>query len=169
MNLYRLRLNIHSSWLTPWQADTMSGLLCWTLARTEGADVLRREILDPAARGSPPFVLSDAFPAGLLPVPAVLRAMPWPEEQRKRVKRARWLLAEDFYKLQKGVLPPAERLLPDDEVHQKLLNLRNKLDRTSGTTGAAGEGGLFSVEETFLARDWLRPQERPNRPSELVL
>jgi len=167
MRLYRLRLRIHSPWLTPWQSDTLAGLLCWALARTEGADVLQREILGPAAAGQPPFVLSDAFPHGLLPVPALLRAATWPADARKTVKRARWLPVEDFQCFQKGALPPLECLRSNADVLQPVLNLRNKLDRISGTTGGAGEGGLFSVRETYLARAWLKPDGQPERPAEL--
>ena len=165
MNLYRLRLRPRSAWVTPWQADTLSGLLCWTLARSEGQDVLQREILQPAARGDPPFVLSDAFPAGLLPVPVSVRLHDYPPEQRKNIKRARWLPVDDFRRFQTGTAPPPDNLLPDGTVYQSLLNLRNKLDRASGTTGGAGEGGLFSVLERHFKPEWIKQ----GHPAELDL
>ena len=51
MNLYRFRLIPESPWRTPWQSDTLAGLLCWMCARTEGDTVLRRQIIEPALAG----------------------------------------------------------------------------------------------------------------------
>ena len=90
MNLYRFRIVPESAWRTPWQSDTFSGLLCGAIARLDGNEVLRREVIEPALAGRPPFVVSDAFPGDRLPVPAFIRLFPsWPPDERKAVKRAR--------------------------------------------------------------------------------
>ncbi len=145
MRLYRLRIQSLSPWVTPWQADTLFGMLCWTAARCWGAERLRTEILEPALEGEPPFVLSDAFPGDLLPIPIVLRLINWGEEERKRIKRARWLLPSAFRTVQEGGRPEAGDLL--DDVFVKSGRLRNTLSRATGTTG---DDGLFPVEETAL-------------------
>lgn len=167
MNLYRLKLNVHSPWLTPWQSDTLAGLLCWTMARTQGTDILKQEILDPAISGSPPFVVSDAFPVGLFPVPALLRAQPWSHEEQKQVRRARWLPTEDFMAFQQGTLPQPSQLLIADKVYQPVRNLRNQLSRMSNTTSEGGR--LFTTEETYLSPDWIKPGKEPNRTPELAI
>jgi CRISPR-associated protein Csm4 len=145
--VYRFRLRPRSAWRTPWQADTLAGLLCWTCARTRGEGALRAEILEPMLAGRPPFVLSDAFPGELLPVPLVTRLADWPAEARKTVKRARWLGPEAFRRARAG-----ERLDVSDLVLAPLVTeheqTRNTLDRRTDTTGDAGS--LYALPEFRL-------------------
>ncbi|MFN3467310.1 MAG: type III-A CRISPR-associated RAMP protein Csm4, partial [Candidatus Brocadiales bacterium] len=68
METYRLRLKLVSSFITPWQADTIFGSLCWTFVRHYGAQKLK-EFLTLYREGQPPFILSSGFPGNLLPVP----------------------------------------------------------------------------------------------------
>jgi len=147
MKLYRLKLKPLSPWRTPWQADTLAGMLCWACARTEGGAALRREILEPAMRGAPPFVLSDAFPGDLLPAPEFIRLGDWPSEHRKAVKKARWLRQEAFWRAQSGQALTPDDLLADD-VFKPHAQTRNMLDRLTDTTGAGGQ--LFTLDEMWL-------------------
>jgi CRISPR-associated protein Csm4 len=149
MNLYRFRLIPESPWRTPWQADTLSGLLCWTCARTEGDDVLRQQLIEPALAGRPPFVLSDALPGERLPLPAAVRTLDVPAELRKPLKRARWLLPESFRQLQAGVVPGTGAMLRDAGVVE-YTQLRNTIGRASNTTNSGG--GLFPTEESVLKK-----------------
>lgn len=158
--LFRLRLRPRSPWRTPWQADTLSGMLCWMCARMEGGQTLRAEILEPMLAGEPPFVLSDAFPGNLLPVPLVVRLLPWPPEARKAVKRARWLSAAAFRRAIVG-----EALTLDDLVMESPLvehgHTRNTLGRLNDTTGDGGslfthpEHRLAPGHPTLAGADWL--------------
>ncbi len=68
MKSVRFRLRPLAGWATPWQADSLFGALCWELARAAGEPALAR-VLDHFRKGPPPFLLSDAFPADLLPRP----------------------------------------------------------------------------------------------------
>lgn len=147
MKLFRIKLQPQSPWLTPWHADTLSGYLCWTYARNAGEDALLRDIIDPALAGKPPFTLSDAFPGDLLPLPAVLQMREWPAEERKHVRRARWLQPESFGRAQSGTALSLTELLLDDVFH-RYAHLRNTLDRLTDTTGEAGS--LFSLGETVI-------------------
>lgn len=150
MKLLHFKLRPLSAWRTPWQADTLTGLLCWAAARLGERDLLEDGITVPALRGEPPFVLSDAFPGDLLPIPAVLRLRNWPEDQRKAIKRARWLSRDSFLAVRHGApsLQPAD-LLPDGYVFFHHNRLRNTLDRS--TQGTPGRGGLWPCWETRLA------------------
>jgi CRISPR-associated protein Csm4 len=148
MQLYRLRIKPLSAWRTPWQSDTLAGLLCWTCARCLGEDVLRNEILDPAEAGRPPFVLSDAFPGDLLPVPLSVRLHDWPADQRKSVKRARWVSSQSFERLQRGGEPALDDLISDSPI-RAAAQTRNTLSRSTKTTG--DPGSLFSADESLLA------------------
>lgn len=149
MNLYRFRLVPESPWCTPWQADTLSGLLCWTCARTEGDDVLQQQMIQPALGGRPPFVVSDAFPGDRLPLPAAVRTLDVPAELRKPLKRARWLLPTAFRQLQAGIVPGTGEMLRDAGTLE-YTQLRNTIDRASNATSNAG--GLFPTEESVLKR-----------------
>lgn len=149
MDLYRFRLVPESGWRTPWQSDTLSGMLCGAIARLEGSEVLRREVIDPALAGRPAFVISDAFPGDRLPIPAFVRLLPsWPPDQRKAVKRARWFDQEAFVRVQRGHLPESADLIPDSGFHES-VQLHNTISRTSNA--AMDEGGLYPREETHLA------------------
>src|SRR3989338_8251403 len=96
MKTYRLKIKPHSSFLTPWHADTIFGSLCWIMAWREGKDVLTK-FLEDYKNGIPPFVLSDGFPTDLLPAPAHLSLM-MPKGERledyengKKLKKMAWL------------------------------------------------------------------------------
>lgn len=150
MQLYRVRLLPESPWLTPWQSDTLSGLLCWTCARTEGDRVLRDEIIEPGLNGEPPFIVSDAFPEDWLPIPAVVRLAPWAATDRKPIKRARWVDRSTFTQIQDGSCPQVDELIPDRGIHE-YLQLRNTIGRISNTTTRGG--GLYSTSERVLGTD----------------
>jgi CRISPR-associated protein Csm4 len=150
MNLYRFRLVPESPWRTPWQSDTLAGLLCWMCARTEGDTVLRQQIIEPALAGRPPFVLSDAFPGDWLRVPAAVRLLDSPAEQRKTVKRAKWLSQKSFGRLQCGELPTMSELIHESGILE-YTQLRNTISRSSNTT--TDGGGLFPTQESVLDKD----------------
>jgi hypothetical protein len=105
------------------------------------------EIVDPALDGRPPFVLSDAFPGDWLPVPAGVRLAEWPPQNRKTVKRARWLSAEAFQRVQRGEIPDLADLIQAPGVRE-YTQLRNTIGRTSNTTAQGGD--LFPTEEAVL-------------------
>lgn len=147
--LYRIRLRPRSAWRTPWQSDTLMGLLCWICARTEGAAVLQTELIQPMQSGTPPFVLSDAFPGDLLPIPAVARLAAWAPQVRKRVKRAQWILPRAFDGFRRGGRIEIQDLVLDSPIVEQ-ARTRNTLARMTDTTGL--EGSLFDVVEFQLDR-----------------
>jgi CRISPR-associated protein Csm4 len=149
MNLYRFRLIPESPWRTPWQSDTLAGLLCWMCARTEGDSVLQQGIIEPALAGRPPFVLSDAFPGDWLPLPTAVRLLDAPAEQRKTIKRAKWLSRQTFGRLQRGELPVMSELIHHSGIRE-YTQLRNTINRLSNTTT---DGSLFPTEESVLDKD----------------
>jgi CRISPR-associated protein Csm4 len=158
--LHRLRLRPRSAWRTPWQADTLAGMLCWMCARTEGEGVLRAEILDPMLGGAPPFVLSDAFPGDLLPVPAAVRLLPRAPDAHKSVKRARWISREAHARACAGGEVAVEELVAEPPIAEH-GHTRNTLSRLTDTTGE--EGSLFTHPEyridtshaALAGADWL--------------
>ncbi len=150
MHLYRFTLIPESAWRTPWQSDTLAGMLCGAVARLEGGEVLRREIIDTALAGRPPFVVSDAFPGDWLPIPAFTRLLDWPSDLRKTVKRARWLSRESFERVQQGQPVTLKDFIHESGIHET-SHLHNTISRASNTTSDGGS--LYSREETYLAKD----------------
>ena len=144
--LVRLKLKPLGVWTTPWQADSLLGALACSWARSRGQRALRRDFLDPWLAGTPRFVISDAFPDDSLPVPAALPLWwDWPPEQRKAVKKRRWLTEADFHRVQCGRKPElrSARVAVRDYVR-----LRNALSRATDATGRRGE--LFEVPFSSL-------------------
>lgn len=149
MHLYRLHLRPRSPWRTHWQADTLTGALCATAARVHGPEFLRSRLIDPMLEGDPPFILSDAFPGELLPVPAWLRIADLPSgANRKALKSARWLPRADFLRARAGDAPPPEHLVEESSVYVHETTRHNTLSRESDAS--LGEGGLFNRPETLL-------------------
>lgn len=152
MKLLQYKLRPLSAWRTPWQADTLTGLLCWAAARLGEHDFLENIITAPALRGEPAFVLSDAFPGDLLPIPFILRLQSWPEEHRKTVKQARWLTRDKFTALRQGISIQWTDLINEDHAFTEHHRLRNTLNRI--TQGTPEHDGLWTSSET-----WLSPKE----------
>ncbi|MEZ6127786.1 MAG: hypothetical protein R3C59_03830 [Planctomycetaceae bacterium] len=155
MKLYRLQIRPLSPWATPWQADTLFGLLCWTCARTSGAAVLQQEILEPSLDRRPPFVVSDAFPSGWFPVPASLKSTEFlnsrPKTDRgdsKLIRKSNWMTRAGFLRYVNGEPPTSDsfaRISPvtaEGEVH-------NQIARGSGST----DNGELFVSDTWQLRD----------------
>jgi len=148
MEVVRYIITPHSSWCTPWQADTLGGQLYALCARLHGPDLLREALLEPALRGEPAFVLSDGLPGNLIPVPAVVRTQDRPVVQRRQIRAARWTTDQGLQQLMEGGLPEHDALFTDAQVFHQVLRVRNTLDRT--TQGTPDQGGLWNTTETWL-------------------
>ncbi len=119
------------------------GALAVSWMRSHGPEALRRDFIDPWLAREPRFVVSDAFPGDALPAPAslTLPLWEWGEEERKSVKKLRWLSHECFEAVQKGVKPTLKRA-PGVSVENNVL-MRNSVSRS--TEAAATHDGLFEV------------------------
>jgi CRISPR-associated protein Csm4 len=161
VKLYRLKLRPRSPWRTPWQADTLTGALCSIAARAHGPEFLTQRLIRPMLSGSPPFVLSDAFPGDLLPLPVPLRlAKHPPDADRKAIKRGRWLPRENFLALRAAAADsdvPWTRILPDSTVFCAQTTQHSTLARDSDAS--LEEGGLFSRPDTCLPAAQTGPAE----------
>jgi len=152
MRLYRLKLRPNSAWRTPWQADTLTGALCSVAARVHGAEFLRRKLIEPMLVGLPPFVLSDACPGHLLPLPVTVRLFDPPEAtDRKTLKRGRWISKNHFLALRANMINghvPWQQIRSDDDVFCEQATRHNTLARDSNAS--LEEAGLFSRQQTLL-------------------
>ena len=140
MTTWRLRLRPRSSWATPLRADSLFGALSWAWVELfpESFGKMLPEFAGP---GDPPFILSDAFPGDLLPLPLHVRT---PVSEKK--------LKPSIYIWQAGFrdLSTASGSLGADVVDKPFgsgSQIRTAIDRVLGS--AAG-GQLFEIGTEHL-------------------
>lgn len=150
MRDYRIRLKLKSHSGTPWQSDTIFGHLCWQVVYGAiDADI--QSFLKPFLNGKPPFVLSDGFPAGMMPRPLLMSA-PDPvstvEEYaaNKRWRKAVYYTLDDFLRVCRGGKPEGE---PLDDPWLHMITPHASLDRITNTTSSEG-GGFYETESESL-------------------
>lgn len=95
MQTYRFTLRPLSAFGTPLAGDTLFGQLCWTLRHQLGNARLN-ELLHGYTSSQPFVVLSDALPAGHVPLPNVpsdtwQKPTPADAPDRKALKKKKWL------------------------------------------------------------------------------
>ena len=150
MKTYLLRIKPHGSFLTPWQADTIFGSLCWVMAWRQGEAILA-QFLEDCKNGNPPFVLSDGFPGDRLPAPLHMPLMAPKSESledyqnAKRLKKVLWLTPKNFESVRNGKM---EIQFQDVKAFETFTTLHSSINRITGTTG--DEGSLFELEEYTL-------------------
>ncbi|HRZ84244.1 MAG TPA: hypothetical protein P5069_17475 [Candidatus Hydrogenedentes bacterium] len=147
---YRLRLRLLSPLGTPMQSDTLFGHLAWLEAWRGGEEGVRG-FLAPFLGGAPPFVLSDAFPAGLLPRPLFVPEAPGggvPARAgfaaAKRWLKAPFVSAADFAALLAGPAAAA----PHDSPWESAETPHASIDRNTWTTTPGGQ--FFSTASLVL-------------------
>jgi CRISPR-associated protein Csm4 len=154
---YRATLHPRSATLTPWQADTLFGHLCWLMRYADGEASLQAFLAE-YRRGAPPLLFSDGFPGDWLPRPLV----PPPGLPRERAKAAqvramreakagkgvRWVSLDEFNTLRRG---QPVTLTPRPALAAQRTVLKNQINRlTFGTTPAleeVGGGNLYNADE----------------------
>lgn len=156
MRSYRIDIAVPSGFITPWQSDTLLGHLCWVAERQgsfrnfKGATGL----INLFRATDIPFVISDGFPAGLLPAPITLKGRFLSKSSEnldrdsyalmKKAKKREYLSLEQFQAFQQGKVPNLEI---ESKGFVKETTLHNKISRFTNTTGDAGS--LFERDEIF--------------------
>ncbi|MFZ4437617.1 MAG: type III-A CRISPR-associated RAMP protein Csm4 [Syntrophales bacterium] len=156
MRTYLIDLATPSAFITPWQADTLFGHLCWAAERHDGFKHFKGAagLIDFFRSNNPPFILSDGYPAGLLPTPITLKNLYQPTSQDdlnldrygflKRAKKKEYLTLEQFQVFQRGGIP---NITDDQKGFVSATTLHNQLNRLTNTTG--NQGSLFELDERF--------------------
>ena len=174
MQAYRFTLQPLSAFGTPLAGDTLFGQLCWTLRHQLGNDRLNA-LLGGYTNGKPFAVISDALPAGHVPLPSVPSSL-WAassDTDRKLLKKKLWLpstaLAENFPEWQARARSDADvarasvvdcndcqgQASARSDTHVALQTERaqphNTISRQSGTTGE----GMFAPYA--MPQIWFHP------------
>ena len=92
MKTYRFKLHPRTAFGTPLLGETLFGSLCWAIRHQFGEEKLE-ELLDGYTEGRPFCVVSDAFPTGFVPLPALPQRL-WntsSTDDRKYLKKKAWL------------------------------------------------------------------------------
>ncbi len=152
--LLRVRIVLRSPLGTPLTSGTIFGHLCWGLRNRAGEAFLHRWL---EQQGDAPTLVSDGFPAGLLPRPVLappvrrLDLTPEAAQKAKAIARFPWVTVDGFCGVRAALSPSKLDVhLRQDPwtVEQSDMRLaHNRIDRLTGTTPK--EAGLFFVDE-----DW---------------
>lgn len=163
METYRIKIQLNGGYITPFHADTIFGGLCWLMRYREGNDSLRLMLQD-FCSGRPWFVLSNAYPADLLPKPLIKVRRPVPTnrdeqimqaKEGKRLKKIEHLSPEEFVSLiscSKPVLENKEKPI------NRVATLHNQINRIFGSTADGGQ--LFEQEESYINQKNAYNQEK---------
>lgn len=148
MNTFRILLRPCSVFGSPLVGDMLFGHVCWAVRERFGEQRLSA-LLDGYAAGRPYLVLSDAFPAGLLPRPTVPdsvigRAVD--PKRRRELREARWLPSDGSGQALAAWLDNAVAL--DVRVRPQVGVLtQNSIHRLTGTTGT----GMFAPRQVEVS------------------
>ncbi|MGB9698112.1 MAG: type III-A CRISPR-associated RAMP protein Csm4 [Thermodesulfobacteriota bacterium] len=148
MKTFQIKLQNIVNILTPFQADTIFGHLCWVVAHDKGDKELKN-FLEPFVRGGPPFIISDGFPGDFLPKPLTVELF---TDKQKREDRKKWKKIDlleicDFESVRRGeICVPKD--IPDGTVsiYSKVYNTINRLNNTT-----LAEGGVYSLKEMSIS------------------
>lgn len=151
MQTYRFTLHPLSAFGTPLAGDTLFGQLCWTLRHQLGNERLN-ELLHGYTQGQPFAVVSDALPAGHVPLPCVPSGF-WKasDADRKALKKKKWLpvdaLSQPFEAWQAKARSDA-----DVAHHTERAQPHNTINRATGTTGT-GPFAPYAMPQIWFHAD----------------
>ncbi len=154
--LHRVTIRLTAPLGTPVVSGTLFGHLCWAMVDLRGEEALADWLTAMETGRRPPFLLSDAFPAGFLPRP--LMPPRWPEGDPPLERATKWKKArkavlvrrEDFLELRKGAPEAAwaeaaaDASPPEPEEHR---HAHNRIDRIRNTTPESA--GIWFVDDLW--------------------
>jgi CRISPR-associated protein Csm4 len=162
MSTYVVQLELRSGLGTPLAADTMWGHICWGMRYRSGEKALA-DWLDRYEADDPPLVLSDPFPAGYWPRPA-LTPVPWPvdppsvdeADRRKQLVKRSWISHSAWDAIRDALSPEnvdtavlATQTAPPPNATQAAV-AHAAINRITGGTSQPEGGTLFSAEQSYF-------------------
>ena len=144
MNTWRIRIRPLSPWASPWRSDTIFGSVCWRWRELDPGD-FERVIEEFRTEGEPPFLLSDAWPGDLLPVPAHVPVQTEAGGDHKKWKPPLYVPELSFRRIATGQDRSAQNVI--SAIVRPLTRVQTAVDRGIGT---AAEGQLFETDCQYL-------------------
>jgi CRISPR-associated protein Csm4 len=153
MKIYKIKIKVKSSNITPWQSDTIFGSLCWALSQKEGEKSLVN-FLNEYENGFYPFVVSDGFPGDYLPKPMAGNTFPIDENLDKgtifeRSQRAKIAKKANFVTLEEFNTIINNGLVEIEEKEKQNIEVSVMHNQISRITDKTGEGNLYEFTEVF--------------------
>ena len=155
MQAFKLTLCPETAFGTPLVGDTLFGQICWGIVEQFGETVLA-ECLQGYTEQKPFLVVSDAFPAGYLPLPT-LPSSYWKEgseTDRKKLKKRRWL---PLSALNTPCETWQQQAKSNSDIAQHLQSehtqSHNSINRQTHTTGVGGQFAPYESEQIWFAAD----------------
>lgn len=152
MKHWRIQIKPTSLQLTPWQADTIFGSLCWAFVHREGNQAVKNFLI-PFIQNDPPFLISDAFPTGYLPVPLSLRVRTPGKiddtasyAKQKLVKKVQFLTFHEFHKVSNGEWVEVSE--QNGKLIKPVSQLHSTIDRIVGTTRGSEDQSEMSLYQS---------------------
>lgn len=154
MSLYKIKIKLHSSYITPWESDTIFGMFCWSLLETQGEQKLKL-FLNEYDNNKYPIVFSNGFIDDYLPKPFILdieksKSNLKSESIKERIEykknKAKTLITlSDFNKFINGeTLDSLEQINNINQTIQVVTH--TQIDRNSLK---AQDGALYQTTEIF--------------------
>lgn len=139
MNTWRIRLRPLSPWATPWRADSLFGAVCWRWLELfpESFESMLAEF---SSAEAPPFLLSDAWPSDLMPLPMHIS----PRLADKKHKPPLYVGVEEFKAMIRG-----ETTTPDCAASPVMSSSRIQAS-INRDLGMAADGQLFETDTQHL-------------------
>jgi CRISPR-associated protein Csm4 len=159
MQAFQITLNLQSAFATPLKGDTLFGQLCWAIRNRYGEPFLNN-CMEGYTDQQPFAVVSDAFPAGYLPLPRLPGTyyLEIPNADRKAIKKRCWLPAETIQNPLAHWLTHAKTASEiagtAASLSQKHPQPHNKINRLTNTTGNGFDP--YSIEQEWFipGLDW---------------
>lgn len=160
-NYYKVRVALRSALATPLHGDTIWGHVCWGIALSDGEKSIASFLAE--YEKTPPLIISNAFPKGMLPVP-ILKSIRYTDKLTyndyndvKDIKNQQYAPVELFSKEvnHESIRESARKMLTDSSATVKrtqVNRLHNTINRLSGFTQDTG-GGLYDSEEVWYKSD----------------
>lgn len=151
----RAKLELQTAFGTPLAGDTLFGQLCWAAREHLGEGELGK-LLEGYTAGNPWLVVSDGFPSGYLPKPAVPASKLAPTNQagqRKAEKAKHWIPLSAIGLPLPQLLAAAvddKAAFGDQGKPVEAPQPHNTLNRLTGTTGE-GEFAPYTQPQIFFA------------------
>lgn len=145
MKTYKINLTIDGGIMSPFQADTIFGHLCWVVAYREGVKGIQ-QFIEPFQKKAPPFLISDGFPDDLFPKPLSADFCVDDLKERKELRKINFVSFGELNSLIRG-----EKIIPEAAKSpiKSFLSPHNTINRLTNST--LTEGGVYSLKEFFTS------------------
>lgn len=168
---YLWKIKPLSSYMTPWQSDTIYGHLFWAILYNYGEEELK-QVLDEFKKNRPQFIVSDGFIGDKLPLiekdyvssdiieffsQKYKKSLFEIAREVKKIKSIENISLEEFNRLRKNNYSNIDWIEENLFLKRKedidIVNFEKIYNRINRISNTVEENGLFSLEENFVNKE----------------